>query len=138
MDRETNNISLFNVVEEVVVAAQPPLSLKQLGLPEGVVPVVFQLVVLWARSDPAVPEKGRGRLRVEMPTDTRVLGNEFDADLTAFLRLRTVINLPGLPAGAGASDGIYRFLIDGKTELADWTEMFELPLRVTFQRADAG
>jgi hypothetical protein len=135
VDRETNNISLFNVVEEVAVPAQPPVSLKELGLPHGVVPVVFRLVVLWSRSDQGVPEKGRGRVRVGMPTETIAFGGEFDVDLMEFLRSRAMINLPGLPIGGG--DGIYRFLIDGKTNSEDWTQMFELPLRVTFQHQDA-
>jgi hypothetical protein len=60
---------------------------------------------------------------------------EFEVDLTQYLRVRFRSNIPGLPAGG---EGVYRFLLDGKAPDSEWTPMFELPLRVVFQRQDSG
>ena len=138
IDRETNNVSLFNVVEELTVPAQPPLTFAQLGLPHGVLLVAFQLVVLWVRSDLGVPERGQGRIRIETPNQTIAHTQEIEVDLTQFLRLRAVIGLPGLPGlPAGGGEGDYQFRIDGRSADSEWTEMFQLPLRVVFQPPDS-
>ena len=129
IDRETNNLSLFNVIEEVAVPAQPPLSLSE-AIPKGVISTTFELVVLWVRSDLDVPERGLGRIRIQIPEVSEEITQEHEVDLSQFLRLRSRLRLPGLPAGG---EGIYRFIIEGKPPGEDWNQMFELPLRVVFQ-----
>ncbi len=132
-DSETNNVSLINVIEEVTVPAQPPIKLSDLGLPEGIVPTVLELVVLWVRSNLDEPEHGQGRVQIAIPNSYDASTQQFEVDLTHFLRLRSRIKLTGIPAGG---EGIYLFKIAGKTASSDWTEMFELPLRLAFQTQD--
>lgn len=134
IDRETNNLSLFNVVEEVQVPAQQPRSVAE-ALDESVIPTSYELVVLWGRSELELPEKGFGRVRILLPGDKDFLTQEYEVDLTTFLRLRSRLRLPGLPAGG---EGVYLFKVDGKSSGQEWTEMFELPLRVVLQPGDAG
>lgn len=139
IDRDTNNVSLFNVIEEVTVPAQPPLALSQMNIPAGVSPGMFELVVLWVRSDFEVSERGRGRVRLLVPTAKGALLvsaakdaliRDFEVDLTQFLRLRTRLRFPGLPVG---DTGTYRFVIQGKAGDSEWSTMFELPIRVLIQ-----
>ena len=134
IDRETNNLSLFNVVEEVQVPAQQPRSLTEV-LDESVIPISFELVVLWVRSELQLPEKGFGRVRVLLPGDKDDLIQEYEVDLTKFLRLRSRLRLLGLPAGG---EGVYLFKVDGKSSGQEWTELFELPLPVVLQPGDSG
>lgn len=134
VDRDTNNISLFNVIEEVALPAQPPMSLTD-AIAKNVVPTAFELIVLWARSNSDVPERGLGRVSILIPDATPKFTQEHDIDLSQFLRLRSRLRLPGLPVGG---EGTYLFKIEGKPSGGEWTEMFELPLRVMFQPQEAG
>lgn len=135
IDRDTNNASLFNIIEEVQIPVQPPVNPSELNHPAGVMPVAFELVVLWARADFEVPERGRGRISVTVPGGKDRLLPEFEVDLTQFPRLRTRLRLPGLPVG---DTGIYRFVIEGKAGDSQWATMFELPLRVLIQAQEPG
>jgi hypothetical protein len=129
-------VSLFNVIEEIIVSA-PPLGAQQTELvPAGVLPLpMFHLVTLWTRSIQEVPEEGQGRLRVLLPGDSSVPSTEFHIDLTQFLRSRVAMPLTSLPM---RGEGTYTFVIESLTGPSEWTQMFELPLRVAFQRRDAG
>ena len=134
-DAETNNISLFNVVEEVRLPAQPPQSLSE-AVSRNISPAVLELVVLWVRSDMDSPEKGYGRVKVTQSQGVETpIGQEFEVDLTRFLRVRSRLRLAGLPI---SDEGHYLFKVDGKSSGQEWTEMFELPLRVVLQPGDAG
>lgn len=136
VDRETNVVSLFNVVEEIHLPAQPLALPPEQQLPAGtLLTPIFQLVALWMRSAPDVPEQGRGRIQVLLPDGSLGMSQEFEVDLTQYLRLRFRSNLPGLPVGG---EGVYRFLIDGKAADSEWTQMFELPLLVVLQHQDSG
>lgn len=133
-DRETNNVSLFNIIEEVQIPAPPPLDLSQTTIPLGVFLPVLELMTLWVRSDLEAPERGRGRVRIIVPGAKVALAPEFDVDLTQFLRLRTRLRFPGLPVG---DTGIYRFVVQGKAGDSEWSTMFELPLRVLIQAQES-
>jgi hypothetical protein len=143
IDRDTNNASLFNVIEEMQIPAQPPLDLSQMNIPTGIFPAMFELMVLWVRSNLEIPERGRGRVLLIVPgaTDatgpggTDALQQGFEVDLTQFLRVRTRLRFPGLPAG---DTGIYRFVVQGKAGDSEWATMFELPIRVLIQAQESG
>ena len=134
IDKDTNNISLFNVIEEVMVPAQPPRTLPD-TTEDSIIPSIMELVILWARTDFEIPERGLGRIRVVAPELTRSLSVDQEVDLSKFLRLRSRLRLPGLPAGG---EGTYLFKIDGRPATGEWAQMFELPLRVVFQPEDTG
>lgn len=130
IDRYTNNVSLFNVIEEITIPSTPPQGASGRGGMGAGAAVVFQLVSLWVRSDLAVPERGYGRIRLATPDNQISTGQEFEVDLTQFLRLRQRTHMSTLPI---RGEGIYRFMIDGRTDTQDWAEMFEVPLRVVIQ-----
>ena len=135
IDRDTNNLSLFNVIEELTVPVPPPQLQTGQPLPEGLTVANLELVTLFTRSDPQVPERGRGRVRLLLPEGREALNQEFEVDLTQYLRLRMRVKVPGFPTGDA---GMYRFLVDGITDTSDWIEMFELPIRVALQPQESG
>lgn len=129
-------MSLFNVVEELTFPAPPPAPPPSQQLPAGLtLALLFQLIVLWTRSNPEIPEQGRGRLRLLLPNNAEALSQEFEVDLTQHLSLRLRIPFAGMPIGG---EGIYQFVVAGMTGTSGWTDMFELPLRVVYQRHDSG
>ena len=131
IDLETNQVSLFNIVEQVMVPAESP-EVASGGTVEGRMGLAsFELVTLWTRSDPDMPERGRGRLSLILPEDSpRLSPIPYEVDLTRHIRLRHRTRMPGLPVGG---EGIFRFVIEGKSDSDDWAMMFELPLEVRVQ-----
>jgi hypothetical protein len=127
IDRDTNNISLFNVLEELTAISAAPQEGTKGSTPAKGIPYIFDLVTLWSRSMQEIPEQGYGRVRLFTPEGESPLGSEYEVDLTRYLRLRTRLHISGFPL---KGEGIYRFVIDGKSETGDWTPMFEVPLRV--------
>jgi len=124
VDKDTNTISLIEVIEEVAVVADilsrptpPPRQLANMSMP------IFNVVSYWCRERDETPEKGRARLRVINPTGEAHLIGENEVDLTEFTRLRHVNKLLGLP---GSSPGKYQFEIS-RLEGDNWVPVFHLP-----------
>ena len=132
VDRQTNNISLFNVVEDIQVVAPSPELGPSETVSQVITPQVFDLVIMLGRSDFEVPEKGSGRVRILGPgIDAKESGSPpFEGDLTEFLRHRMIIKIPGIPI---TGDGDYRLLVDCTTDGKEWGTPFELPIRVNVQ-----
>lgn len=130
IDRDTNMVSLINVLEEMTMAVQPPPEAPDASLPQAVIPVPIELVTLWARSDEKIPERGRYRVRLLLPDDRVPADSEFEVDLTQFLRLRHRSRFPGLPV---AGEGTYHFVVEEGAGGGGWATMSEVPLRVVVQ-----
>ena len=135
VDRESNNVSLFNVLEEVRLPASVPEMTGEPGLTEGALGALgqFQLVILVARSDEGVAEKIRARVRVFPPmAEDPIVTSEFDVDMSEYLRVRQRVNFPGIPASRqhGPVAGTYDFVIDSRRGDQQWEEMARVPLRV--------
>lgn len=140
VDGESNNLSLFNIIEEVTITAPPPQEGREIGQ-LGALPMVSELVILWSRSDQSVGEHGLGRLRIMLPEGKepddptyKPQVTPFDVNMTQHLRLRHRLRFMGLPI---VGEGIYLFVIDGKSQDGDWEKMFEVPLRVVIQNPES-
>lgn len=134
IDRATNAISLFNVIEEIHAAPQPPQEPLMPGTVGKGASIVFQLVTLWVRSNQDAPERGRGRLRLVLPGGESSITGEHEIDLTKFLRLRHITQITTLPI---RNEGIYKFVVEGKESNGRWSARFEVPLRVVFEKAES-
>lgn len=134
IDRDTNALSLFNIIEgAAIVSPEPPQPSSEGQLPQTL--GQFQFVVSWARSNPEVAERGRGRVRVSLPSDNEFgPPREFEVDLTAHLHLRMRIQFPGLPLGG---EGDYRFVVEKQTPEGNWLEESSAILRVVYQTPDS-
>ena len=128
IDRDTNNVSLINVLEQMQLVAEPPVLSEAEPIPESRVPAQMQMVILSERSDMSVPERGRCRLRLITPDGKESHPSEFEVDLTKTLRHRFRMNFQGIPI---TSQGRYMFTVDVKAETGHWIESFEVPLEVS-------
>jgi hypothetical protein len=126
IDRETNQVSLHDVIESLKV---------EIATKNGAVPaeqklalaVSFQFASHWTRSDVANPEKCRARVVLHSPSEI-VGGSEvFEVDLLNFLNSRAILRIPAIPI---SESGRYWFLVEQETE-EKWIEVSRIPLDVT-------
>ena len=134
VDRDTNNVSLINVVDELTVPASPPE-----GPPgavfESIVILNLRMAILWTRSIPSVPEVGEARVKVVAPDDSISFSPQLEVDLTQGPRERALGHLLNSPFPSWR-EGEYLFKIEARSADFDWQEMFELPLWVKIQTDD--
>ena len=130
-DKETNNISLIEVVDELTIPGPPPQT------PDATVdepsPIFnLYLVALWSRSDIDEPEEGDTRIRAITPDDRHAVSPELHVDLTEAVRARSIGRLVRSPFVV-SRQGVYRFKLEARTTTSDWIEMFEAPLWISIQ-----
>jgi hypothetical protein len=130
-DRETNNVSLIEVLEEVVVSAGPPAG----DLTQGLVPAVFDIVTLWARGEEGQPIKGYGRLSLVSPAGATCFEHEYEIDLEKHERTRTIGRAFGLPVEQA---GRHYFKVESRpTRDVPWKEEYRIPITVRIVPAGA-
>ena len=134
VDRQSNNISLIEVIDELTVPVPPPQVVSQSG-EQLQIPFSFCLSILFARTDIGVAEKGRYSVTIIGPDGVKSESRELDVDLMENLRSRSIGRMGEFPLPLTV-EGQYSFKIDVKSVDSDWKEAFELPLRVNFQRDD--
>jgi hypothetical protein len=132
IDRFSNAVSLFNVLEEITYTPQGPLPDPLPAL--LYIPLNAQVASLWTRDDLDTPEVGRARLRLVSPSgpgpDLKE-GGEYEVDLTVAKRHRQVATVATLP---WTENGLYYFLVERQAE-AHWEEVGRLPLEVRLENA---
>lgn len=124
IDRDTNNVSLHNVTEQLTIREKPN--------PDASALIMLDIVTLWARSDLGIPAHGQSRLTFVSPSGKTKAGPFlFDIDLSEYRRYRTRTRLHTLPVG---EPGRYVFHIDYKDENGQrWRKVAAVPLEVTFE-----
>ena len=135
VDKQTNNISLFNVIEEIQIVGPSGGSVQKDARLDLIAPRVFDLVIMFARSDFESPEKGKGRVRMKGPEpfSKEGLPQEFEVDLIEHPRYRMIVKIPGIPI---TGKGTHQFLVDCSSVGQDWESLFELPILVTVHLPD--
>jgi hypothetical protein len=121
IDQETNNISLFGVLEQISATGPPVTGERQ------AVPINCELVTLWSRSIPDQSETGRFRLRCETP-NTLLFESEGDIDLTNHRRRRLRAKIDLLPVPETATYYFRMCLWNAADN--DWCEVAAIPLDV--------
>jgi hypothetical protein len=122
VDRDSNNISLFNIVEQLTVEAIGPPP-DDAGLP-----LRMEVVSLWVRRNPEVPARAVARVVLESPGRQPKILPELDLDLTAHERLRTVARFDGLPISAS---GRHYMVVEYQASTdSPWQEAARIPLQV--------
>ena len=122
IDKNTNNISLLEVLEEVVAAGEAPTEDR---VPE--LPINAQLVTLWARRESSQPTRGRARVTFESPSHKLLFQREYAIDLTTHSRTRKRALINGLPV---PGSGWYHFKVEVRDEGDTWREVARVPLEV--------
>ena len=123
IDRDSNNVSLQNVIEQLSLRVEP--------VPEGVCPIPLHVVTLWARTDLDVPARGYVRLTFLSPSSDALIGPlEAEIDLVDYRRHRTRAGFAVLPL---RESGRYVFLVELRIEDEDeWQQVAAIPLEVNF------
>jgi hypothetical protein len=122
-DAQTNSVSLFNTLENLLV----------LGTPSKERPFVLscEIVSLWAREKLDVPCTGQMQVLLKLPdNDTpHTVSLEIDLSKTPFHRTR--ITIGAIPM---TSTGRFEFLVEYRiSEKGNWTTAAKLPFIVTSQ-----
>jgi len=126
-DRVTNQISLFEVFEEITLVSSEAIEAKK-GQ-QVMLPLDFQVITLWSRSDEARGERARSRIVVAPPTGKPLLTHVHEMDLTKTLRLRQTVRFESIPFGGFGS---YQFRIQASAPgaLSKWRTVKVVPLVV--------
>lgn len=128
VDQETNNVSLFNILEQVDVPEPPALPPDSSSLRAALRPL--ELFILFARTASEVPEHGRVNVRLIFPSDDPPASFQIDVDLSQVHRNRARINLPGMPV---SGEGEYLFVIEALSDIGDSMPLYEIPFFVSYQ-----
>lgn len=127
IDRETNNVSLFNILEQISVPEPPAIGEETMSLSAASGP--FELFILASRTDEDIGEHYQARVRLCFPSNGAEASFPIEFDMISVHRNRIRIGFPALPI---SGEGIYRFIIEaGENE--NWYELFEIPLLVSYQ-----
>jgi hypothetical protein len=123
IDRQTNNVSLFEVLESVQFATD-----REVQFPANL-PFTGTIVSLWARQDPNTPVAGQMRVRLLSPTGDELLNHPAVIELQGASRTRNLVNLNGIRI---AGNGWHEFEISWRLTDDDlWHQVASLPLDFT-------
>ena len=122
-DRETNNISMIEVLEEITL----PTALEQ--QPDSqLVPAIFDVITLWGRQNDETPESGFGRFQLVSPSGEALMTYEYDVDLQVHQRRRILGRLIGFPL---VPAGKYRFQVERRHDRdAVWEIVATIPIAI--------
>lgn len=125
IDKVTNNISLFNVVEQIQFEGWE-------GEPADV-PCFLELVTLWSRVE--LDREGRGEARVilQTPEGSTGISKPQAVDLRPYRRLRSRAQIPTIRI---VGPGLYTFVVELRQQnQEEWVPVARVPLEVQVQRA---
>ena len=126
IDKESNNVSLLDVVEQLNIRDEPS--------PEGIL-FSLDLMTLWARADLDRPAQGQGRVTFLSPSDEVNDGPfEYDIDLSQHRRNRSRGRFRALHV-SGSGRHVFRVELrnEGETE---WNKVVDIPLEINFTPPD--
>jgi hypothetical protein len=133
IDKDTNNITLVDVLEQLNVVISPVPS------PQGraVLPVEYELISFFTREGDNQPCRGAMRITLQGPSGNAIdEPNQFPIDLSAsFERSRNRTRMAGIPL---VGPGIYNFLVEYQDEMdTGWKTAARLPLQVAINTSQA-
>jgi hypothetical protein len=120
IDIESQNISLFDVTEQLTLASDFFTGHTQRNLP-----IDLEVVSLWTRVRPEQPLRGKARLRFLSPGESMIHQQEFELDLTQAPRTRSRLRINALPL---QGPGQYNFALDVFN--GTWLECARVPLEI--------
>jgi len=129
IDSETNNVSLFEVIEQVQISTVPEAA------PDTVTMAVMPMecVSLWMREPITEPQHGECRLALRGPRGASVSSAPQALDLSKYRRFRSRLRLPGLPIdGLGLCEIEVQFRPESE---AEWNTVARVPIEVTAQES---
>ncbi|MBI5949414.1 MAG: hypothetical protein HY875_14845 [Chloroflexi bacterium] len=130
MDSVSNNISLFQALEQVQMVLASPAQDAGNG-DRRIAPLQFQLVALWARTNRDEAERGDFRIVIAAENeDTVGVTPPIGVDLTSHPRSRNIVNLTSVPLPDNADSQVFEYRVEehvGDT----WALRGSIPLDVS-------
>jgi len=93
IDSETNNVSIQDVIEQIIINAEPTEN--------GFLPFPLELITLWGRKELDKPDSGTERVSFITPSGNSTVISEAKIDLSKVERHRPRVRFPGLPISEG-------------------------------------
>jgi len=122
IDRDSNNMSIHDVLEQLIIGAEPA--------PGLVVPIEYQVVSLWAREHKETGTQGISRITLIPPTGTERVLSELAINLSEVERMRHRLLCHGLEVPQA---GRYYFRVEVQDEgEVEWRQVALVPLTVLF------
>lgn len=129
IDTETNNVSLFEVIEQL------ELQFPGTSAPPRGVPLELELLTLWARQDPATPVTGEMRIRLLSPQGKELAAFTAGVDLGSAPRNRHRARLNGLVLDGS---GWYEWEVSSRADPSKgWDVQVLIPLDISLTTAAA-
>ena len=122
IDERTKFLSIFNVIEEIKVNAEPDQTVR--------IPMRFDLVSVWTKSDINNSEGGISRISLCNPNGTSNKICEIDIELTDSTFFRSIISFSGIEL---KGSGLYNFLIEFKQKDHEWEKVSEILFTVSYE-----
>jgi len=127
IDKESNNVSLFDVLEEVRITT----SESNIEEPMIPFPVKIAWVTTWQREPIEYPGHSRGKDTILSPTGKIVVENEYPIDLSKHKRLRTKRNVANFPV---SESGMYSFRTQiWNEEKNAWEGVSDIPVDISVE-----
>lgn len=126
IDRFSNNISRQNIIDQIIIMDEPK--------PDSNVPIKFDVITAWGRTNPDIPSKARSRLTLLSPLGESYGESELEVNLIETERFWTRFRSEGMPAREGGRH-IFRTELWSE-EANEWQQVAETPLNVIFAKPD--
>lgn len=123
VDRETNSLSIFNVLDDVQVPAEVPEPAENQAIAIGPPIAVIQL---WSRAGLEEGKVHSARGRFVNPQNVNAGNWDLQIDLSQLDRVRTFSRLPFIPFSTA---GVYRIFVD-LLENDTWVQVASAPLNI--------
>lgn len=119
IDRDSNNLSLHNVIERLTIRGELE--------PGTVTRCPMELVSLWSLDESADITQSKARLTLLTPSGTSLGSEEYSMDLSVAPRLRHRTRLDGIPV---EESGEYRFVVELQVKDLTWEQVARVPLSI--------
>ena len=125
IDIDSNNISIHNVIEQILIKAVPARS--------GILPIHLELVSFWTRANVDAPAKGKSRVNFVSPSEkaTQLVAPEIDLSTTE--RSRNRVKIDGIQV---EESGRHYFRVEVREDNDKWREVASIPLTIVFSPPD--
>lgn len=122
IDKETNNVSIQNILERVTVGAEPEPGLA--------LPIEHEIITFWTRGDLESPERATMRIKYVTPSGHEFAVHQQDIDLTKHANYRTRVRSLTLRY---VETGRHFFNIELKPEsVEEWRRVASIPIDMRF------
>ena len=127
VDQRSNNVSLQNILEQITIRGELP---TDAAIPA--IPMMCELVTLWARQPADTPTQGRARITYLAPSGEELHAAEVPIDLSETQRYRTQLTMQGLRI---AGPGVHTFRVELQDN-GNWREVSAVPLEIIVEPPD--